>query len=626
MLTSGMIVSDRQMFDRDRPPPTRRRVGAAERLLVLLSAALAVVTVLPANGAFAASEEPWEFDGGGWGHGVGLSQFGALGMAEEGDSVEEILDFYYSADAYLGELPGTHWTTETEGLKIGLQQSVTTIDIEAIGGNIEICQPAADCSDVSETIEPGELWRFEVNGSDPSECRFREIGVGNTGYHACDARLTKAASTGIRFDIDDVEYARGAIEFVPATDSFHAIVRIDLEQYLYGLAEVPSSWHPTALQVQAVIGRTFAVATAVARGGSDGSGVLSSCGCHLRDTASDQVYAGWSQEAPAWNGAVDDTAGDVLKHPESWLTLDLVETFYSSSNGGASENNEDVWPGTPRPWLRSVVDPYSSDPNINPLANWKILVTDEDMATALGWDRALDAFVLEGPPGLQVRFTGKDGGADVETLLNGTEIASILKTYGVESGGGQVRVSPYISQVIDPPGFDDIVGHLFEADIEWLLAEEITQGCNPPANTQFCPEDSVSREVMAAFLNRYLDLPAASQDYFTDDDNSIFEDDINRLAEAGITTGCGGTNFCPKNVVDRGQMAAFLVRALGLTDNGGGDLFIDDDNSIFENDIDRLGTAGITKGCNPPTNDRYCPDLPVSRGAMAAFLHRADDL
>ena len=71
-------------------------------------------------------------------------------------------------------------------------------------------------------------------------------------------------------------------------------------------------------------------------------------------------------------------------------------------------------------------------------------------------------------------------------------------------------------------------------------------------------------------------------------------------------------------------MAAFLVRSFGYTDTGGGDLFIDDDLSIFENDIDRLGTAGVTRGCNPPTNNRYCPSGRVTREQMAAFLHRAD--
>jgi hypothetical protein len=70
-------------------------------------------------------------------------------------------------------------------------------------------------------------------------------------------------------------------------------------------------------------------------------------------------------------------------------------------------------------------------------------------------------------------------------------------------------------------------------------------------------------------------------------------------------------------------MAAFLVRALNYTDDGGGDLFTDDDTSMFKGDIDRLGTAGVTKGCNPPSDDRYCPDSYVTRAQMAAFLHRA---
>jgi hypothetical protein len=70
-------------------------------------------------------------------------------------------------------------------------------------------------------------------------------------------------------------------------------------------------------------------------------------------------------------------------------------------------------------------------------------------------------------------------------------------------------------------------------------------------------------------------------------------------------------------------MAAFLVRALGYTDDGGGDLFDDDNDSVFERDIDRLATAGVTRGCNPPDNNHFCPDDHVTRGQMAAFLHRA---
>jgi hypothetical protein len=133
---------------------------------------------------------------------------------------------------------------------------------------------------------------------------------------------------------------------------------------------------------------------------------------------------------------------------------------------------------------------------------------------------------------------------------------------------------------------------------------------------------------MAAFLVRARGLTDRLENPFTDDDDLIFEADIEKLAAAGITRGCnpteGNTKFCPEDKVTRGQMAAFLVRAMGYTDDGGGDLFIDDDDSIFEHDIDRLGTAGVTRGCNPAEgNTKFCPDCNVTRGQMAAFLHRA---
>jgi CSLREA domain-containing protein len=174
--------------------------------------------------------------------------------------------------------------------------------------------------------------------------------------------------------------------------------------------------------------------------------------------------------------------------------------------------------------------------------------------------------------------------------------------------------------------FRDDDSSIFEPDIEWMAGEGITKGCNPPTNDMFCPNKSVTRAQMAAFLVRALDLTDTLEDPFTDDNGSIFEADIEKLAAAGITRGCNpplNDMFCPDKKVTRGQMAAFLVRAIGYVDDGGGDLFDDDDESVFEGDIDRLGTAGVTRGCNPPLNTNYCPDKTVTRGQMAAFLHRA---
>lgn len=173
---------------------------------------------------------------------------------------------------------------------------------------------------------------------------------------------------------------------------------------------------------------------------------------------------------------------------------------------------------------------------------------------------------------------------------------------------------------VSGPFADVPAGHLFADEIAWLAAEGITTGCNPPFGDRFCPNDPVTRAQMASFLVRALDLPSSPVDRFTDDNGSTHEANIDALAAAGITLGCTATEFCPNDHVTRAQMASFLVRALGLTDGVGADLFSDDDGSTHEDNIDRLATAGITLGCE---EGLFCPADPVIRAHMAAFLYRA---
>ena len=165
----------------------------------------------------------------------------------------------------------------------------------------------------------------------------------------------------------------------------------------------------------------------------------------------------------------------------------------------------------------------------------------------------------------------------------------------------------------------------FEGDIEWLARTGITRGCNPPFQDLFCPDSVVTRGQMAAFLSRALGLESADSG-FVDTGGSEFGPEIGALARAGITRGCNpplNDRFCPDAPVTRGQMAAFLTRALGLP--SGPSPFVDDDGSVFEADIAALAASGVTRGCNPPTNDRFCADDPVTRAQMAAFLHRGAD-
>jgi len=166
--------------------------------------------------------------------------------------------------------------------------------------------------------------------------------------------------------------------------------------------------------------------------------------------------------------------------------------------------------------------------------------------------------------------------------------------------------------------FTDTAESGFRWDIEWLWATGITGGCTVD---RYCPNDNVTRAQMASFLDRALDLPSTTTDYFSDDNGRTGEASINRLAASGITGGCAAGRFCPTAPVTRGQMAAFLARAFSLPTTTT-DYFTDDETSTFESSINRVAAADITGGCG---GGKYCPLANVTRGQMAAFLHRALD-
>jgi hypothetical protein len=176
---------------------------------------------------------------------------------------------------------------------------------------------------------------------------------------------------------------------------------------------------------------------------------------------------------------------------------------------------------------------------------------------------------------------------------------------------GSVSPDPY-------PGtpFTDIASSTFADDIAWLFDSGITAGCDDDA---YCPNATVTRGQMASFLARALELPDASGDRFWDDEGTTHEANINKVAEAGITSGCGAGRYCPTSLVTRAQMASFLAKALDLPSSDA-DTFTDDDESSHEPNIERIAAAALTNGC---TTTRYCPSDSVTRGQMAAFLHRA---
>lgn len=166
------------------------------------------------------------------------------------------------------------------------------------------------------------------------------------------------------------------------------------------------------------------------------------------------------------------------------------------------------------------------------------------------------------------------------------------------------------------PQFSDVTDSGFINDITWLGYEGITSGCG---GGRFCPKGHVARDQMASFIARAMELPPASRDYFDDDDGNKHESNINRIAEAGITFGCGERRYCPSGTVLRDQMASFLARALNLPATSR-DFYTDDESNRHEANINRFAAAGITRGC---TSTTFCPKGVTTREQMAAFLRRA---
>jgi len=203
------------------------------------------------------------------------------------------------------------------------------------------------------------------------------------------------------------------------------------------------------------------------------------------------------------------------------------------------------------------------------------------------------------------------------------------------------RINAYralLGSICNPPFFDIPCDHWAINYIKAVKDFGITKGCNPPQNDKFCPEDVVTRAQMAAFIIRAIEGEPTNYNpnpYFADVSPTHWAFKyVQRIRERGIAQGYPGTNlYGPEDNVTREQMAKMLIMALvsrgKITEPPSdycstGSPFSDvDPNSWSCRYIKKLKELGIKQGCNPPQNDRYCPQNPVTRAEMAAFIYRA---
>lgn len=404
---------------------------------ILITMAI-LMTVTIASGARAQTEQMVKIKGGGWGHGIGMSQYGAYGRALNGKSANKILEHYYSganvkqvgigSRLRVGLLPayGSSAISSVAFSSKSHRDGSGLIKIKVAGTRKKIVQGYPSDSFKVETSGTGGFKIFK-NGD-----RKRRDGKGVFGD--LDTPLVvKYEGFGTRFAPDDKSYeyayGKGSIESY-ASDSCangicaRLVLKIPMQKYLYGLGEVPSSWPDAVLQSQAIAGRTYAYEK------KKRPGLRYPCGCDVYDTVIDQAYIGDAKRTGSgpywsdWKGAVKATKDRVILNAGA-----PIQALYSSSSGGHTENNENVWGGTSISYLRGVPDGPDSAGGANPNHKWTVEMTWAEFSTKLNSaynTGALEDFEIVKPLGVSGRVTVvKDGGGGGARVTGSNKVARV---------------------------------------------------------------------------------------------------------------------------------------------------------------------------------------------------------
>jgi stage II sporulation protein D len=311
----------------------KRKTKAAVGLVACVVALAALAWPGAASGA------KWVVKGHGWGHGVGMSQYGAYGLARHGRNYREILDHYY------------------RHTRIGNAGSQTIKVLLGSGADSVAFRKARKAC--GKRLRRNRSYRFKRSGSDVILRRPRRGRIRNCG------RTGSATGSGT-IRIGDKGVYRGRLKARASGGDLLVINAVGLEGYIKGVVpnEVPSSWPGPTLRAQAVAARSYALATS-------GGGAFD-----VYDDVRSQVYGGRDSETPRTNKGVKRTRGRVVRHGRKVAT-----TFFFSTSGGRTESVENGFPGAdPVRYLKSVRDPYDGT---SPHHTWKARYSQSEIESRL---------------------------------------------------------------------------------------------------------------------------------------------------------------------------------------------------------------------------------------------------
>ena len=633
--------------------PIRSLLSVVSAAAVLL-ASFAVPAAAHPHGP---SDDDFTFIGGGWGHGTGLSQFGALGRAEAGFTYEEILAFYYD---------GTDLTTDPNLVP-------DDVDVRIAIHNTTVFRPtglltvAMDGRFMDTTVNALTVRRgnggWHINSSNIDWCQGFCSGTVLTVSFK-DGEPVRVSDTVNRVE----HYAHGQFQLTPASGSVancgsrsaneYCLVVGDLtmQQYLYGLDEVPHSWPAEALKAQAVAARSYAAAIMGERAGW-------AAPFDLYASTRDQEYKAWDFERElghdAWTREVDATNDTVLTYKRTNEDpREVIVGYYSSSNGGHTAANEEPR-RDPVSYLLAKPDPYDAAPDANgdpqnSTHTWERTYTGEQISKWLADYPFADLDVGDiveiyisgpGPSGriddALVTVVGSERTVEVRNedgepygyrfyyaLVLGCRSTPgcrpLLSTKLVLQGshtddGYNVHTLPFTDVAWDAP---------YAQAVAWMLNNEVTTGTTP---TTFSPERSLTRAHFATFLWRFAGEPQAVDGSLTFDDvepDSYYSQAVGWMVDQNITLGCSTDPvvlFCPSQPLRSSQLAAFLWRYAGRTYSNHPIPFRDIGINAYYLEAARWMVEHrlwVDEDFEPPDDDPtdFDPSEPVSRGRMAVFV------
>lgn len=378
------------------------RMFKRKALLLLL-----LFSALPITAAQASSvPSSFSFHGAGYGHGVGMSQIGARGMALESATAENILNYYYQGAS-------VETTTDSIELRVNVGHLLQSATIKTDTSSSEIVLfSALDTVTPLARILPGTQLAISLNGN---ALRFLAPNLDLTGQKFIlrwsGTRYLPGTPSSIFLGIGKsfTQYRYGQLNFavvrsgmIPAIEITNSLNLHD--EYLYGIGEMPSSWPAAALEAQVIASRTYALAKA--------GKIRAICDCDLYASSLDQAFIGYAKEAEPrygtlWRRAVDSTTVDSITARAVFYNGKPINAFFFSSSNGFTEAAENVF-GTAFPYLNSVPDPWSASAILNKrYVDWNRTLTQKVIAAAfLLPDVQQLRIISESPTGTVTKIQG----------------------------------------------------------------------------------------------------------------------------------------------------------------------------------------------------------------------------